>query len=109
MIFEKFCGSFVRLRAHNCESSHCVADVFNPARGNFLRFAQRPTHCYDGRLVLFDPAFPGSDALLRLFCRSASGRAFQAAILGLVLLPRKTARNVLFVVMMLILSFTGVL
>src|SRR5262245_56923109 len=38
------------------------------------------------------------------FCRSASGRAFQATIFGLVLLPRKTARKVLFVVMMLILS-----
>ena len=80
------------VRANHREAAHRVADVLDPARRDLLGLAERSAHGDDRGLVLLDPRLPGRDSLAFLDAPFRFGRAFQAIIFGLVLLPRKTAR-----------------
>ena len=102
MLLEQLGGRLVRSRANDRVTAQLIGDVFNALASHPFRLAERSAHTDNRGLMLIDPHLPPGEFLSCIFARrSSSGSAFQAAMRGLVLLPRKTARYVSFVLMVI--------
>ena len=99
MLLEEFGRSLMRVRANDHVGTHLIACIFDAALRDFFGLAERSAHANDCGLIFFGPRPPSGYPSFCFASRSASGRAFHAVIRGFVLLPRNTARNVLFAFM----------
>src|SRR5262249_17797781 len=99
MLLEQLGRSLMRIRANDHVGAHLITCIFDAALGDFFGLAERSAHADDCGLMFFGPRFPSRYPSCCFASRSASGRAFHAVICGFVLLPRNTARNVLFALM----------
>src|SRR5215468_7707720 len=97
MLLEQLGGSVMRFRANDRVGAHRVAYVFDAPLAHLFRFAERPAHTDDCCVMLFDPRFPGRDPLLHLCVSRLLGKSVPGCHTAPVLLPRKMARNVSFV------------
>src|SRR6516165_7082658 len=66
MPLEQLSGGVMRFRANYRVAAHQVAYVFNALLAHLFGLAERTAHGDDCSVVLFDPRFPGRDALLHL-------------------------------------------
>ena len=100
MVLEELGGSTMRIRPNDCVGAHQVGYILNAVLAHLLGLTEGTPHPDNCGIMLFGPGFPSRDSLLHLRPRTSSEREFQAAIRGLVLLPRKIARKVSFVLML---------
>jgi hypothetical protein len=101
MPLEQLGRSLMRIRANDHVGAHLITCIFDAALRDFFGLAERSAHANYCGLMFFGPRLPSRYPLLLLRkpFRFGKGIPFHAVIRGFVLLPRNTARNVLFALM----------